>query len=222
MSAAVTVSKANYMGDPGIFGFLGGVAKRALGVATVIPGIGGFAGAARNFLFPGDARVNIPGASTLPSLPRGGRIPAAPLAMPGSGRPTQYSQSSPRGPNGCPPGASRGSINLPFSGAPGMGLETPFGRYSLGESAMAAPQGFDVTTKMLAGKATGWPGYHWNKSSYFLMSGEYVPAGTRAVRNRRRNPCNPRAVSRALGRVKAAKRFAKSISHVSIRKRSQH
>ena len=81
------------------------------------------------------------------------------------------------------------------------------------------PDQFEVTTKMLAGKPTGWPGYHWNKSSYFLMSGEYVPAGTRAVKNRRRNPCNPRAVSRALSRVKSAKRFAKSISHVSIRKR---
>jgi len=216
MSAAVTISKANYMGDPGIFGWVGGVAKRALGVATVIPGIGGFAGAARNFLFPGDARVNIPGASTLPSLPRGGRIPAAPLAMPGSGRPTQYSQPSNRGPSGpCPaPGQSRGQIP-----APGM-LAAAQRFFPGGETGMMDQYG--VTTAMLAGKATGWPGYHWNKSGYFLMSGEYVAPGTKAVRNRRRNPCNPRAVSRALGRVKAAKRFATSISHVSIRSRSKH
>jgi len=222
MSASIAISKQNYMGDPGIFGFLKGAAKGALGVASAIPGIGGFAGAARNLLFPGDARINIPGASTLPSLPRGGRIPAAPLAMPGSGRPTGGE---------CPPwgsgrrdclaaqaaGQSRGQIQVP--GALGaIQRFLPGGETGM----MADPSQFDVTTKMLAGKSTGWPGYHWNKSSYFLMSGEYVPAGTRAVRNRRRNPCNPRAVSRALGRVKAAKRFAKSISHVSIRKRSQH
>jgi len=77
--------------------------------------------------------------------------------------------------------------------------------------------GFEVTTAMMAGKPTGWPGYHWNKSGYFLMTGEYVAPGTKAVRNRRMNPCNPRAVSRSIRRVKGAKRFAKSISHISIR-----
>jgi len=83
------------------------------------------------------------------------------------------------------------------------------------------PDQFQVTTAMMAGKPTGWPGYHWNKSGYFLMTGEYVAPGTKAVRNRRMNPCNPRAVSRSIRRVKGAKRFAKSISHISIRK-SKH
>lgn len=226
MSASIAISKAQYQGDPGIFGSIFGGIKRGvragLGVASVLPGVGGFASAARNILFPGDARINIPGASTLPSLPRGVPIGSAGIAMPGTGFGGGGRPGPTMGPAGpCPPGQSRG-FNPPFLGPPGVGVDLPFlGRYSLGESPMAQDQ-FQVTTAMLAGKPTGWPGYHWNKSSYFLMSGEYVPAGTRAVRNRRRNPCNPRAVSRALSRVKSAKRFAASISHVSIRKRSKH
>jgi len=63
-------------------------------------------------------------------------------------------------------------------------------------------------------------GYHLNKSDYFLKSGEYVPAGSRYVRNRKRNPANARATSRAISRVVGAKRYAKSLSRVSIRKHS--
>jgi len=89
MSASIAISKAQYQGDPGIFGSIFGGIKRGvkagLGVASVLPGIGGFAGAARNILFPGDARINIPGASTLPPLPRGVPIGSAGIAMPGTG-----------------------------------------------------------------------------------------------------------------------------------------
>jgi len=63
-------------------------------------------------------------------------------------------------------------------------------------------------------------GYHLNKSDYFLKSGEYVPEGSRYVRNRKRNPANARATSRAISRVVGAKRYAKSLSRVSIRKHS--
>lgn len=44
-------------------------------------------------------------------------------------------------------------------------------------------------------------GFRPNKSNYFLKSGEFVAAGTRCVRNRRRNNMNERALRRALGRV---------------------
>jgi len=62
-------------------------------------------------------------------------------------------------------------------------------------------------------------GYHLNKSDYFLKSGEYVPAGTRWVRNRKRNPANARATSRAISRVVGAKKYATSLSRISIRKK---
>jgi len=62
-------------------------------------------------------------------------------------------------------------------------------------------------------------GYHLNKSAYFLMSGEFVPEGSRYVRNRKRNPANARATSRAISRVTGAKRYAQSLSRISIRKK---
>ena len=63
-------------------------------------------------------------------------------------------------------------------------------------------------------------GYHLNKSEYFLKSGEFVPEGSRLVRNRKRNPANARATSRAISRIVGAKNYAKSLSRVSIRKHS--
>jgi len=39
------------------------------------------------------------------------------------------------------------------------------------------------------------------------------------VKNRRRNPANPRATSNAITRIKGAKRYAKSLSSISIRKK---
>jgi hypothetical protein len=67
-------------------------------------------------------------------------------------------------------------------------------------------------------KAPG--GYHWNKSDYFLRDGTFVPAGTKLVKNRRRNPLNPKAASRAISRLESAKRAVKDLGRVSIRKRT--
>jgi len=69
------------------------------------------------------------------------------------------------------------------------------------------------------GAACDTAGYHLNKSSYFLMSGEFVPERSRYVRNRKRNPANARATSRAISRITGAKRYATSLSRISIRKK---
>ena len=68
-----------------------------------------------------------------------------------------------------------------------------------------------------AGKASQ-TGYHWNKSGYYLKSGEWVAKGTRQVKNRRRNPLNPRALDRSISRITSAKRASKKLSRVTIRK----
>lgn len=47
-------------------------------------------------------------------------------------------------------------------------------------------------------------GCHPNKSDYFLRDGTFVPARSRCVRNRRRNPLNPRALDRAISRIGSA------------------
>jgi len=66
---------------------------------------------------------------------------------------------------------------------------------------------------------TGW---HWNKSGYFLKSGEYVEAGSRQVRNRKMNPLNPSAVKSSIRRLGRAKTAAKDINRITIRKRTCH
>jgi hypothetical protein len=40
------------------------------------------------------------------------------------------------------------------------------------------------------------------------------------VKNRRRNPLNPKAASRAISRLESAKRAVKDLGRVSIRKRT--
>lgn len=62
-------------------------------------------------------------------------------------------------------------------------------------------------------------GYHWNKSGYYTKSGGWVPPRSKWVKNRRRNPLNPRALSRALGRLTSAKRAVVQLDRVDIKPR---
>lgn len=62
-------------------------------------------------------------------------------------------------------------------------------------------------------------GMQLNKTDYFLRDGTFVPAGSRCVATRRRNPLNPRAFDRALGRITAAKRFGDRLGRVTVRKK---
>ena len=68
-----------------------------------------------------------------------------------------------------------------------------------------------------AGKASS-PGYHWNKTGYFLKDGTWVEKGSREVKNRRRNPLNPRALDRSMSRITSAKRASKKLGRITIRK----
>jgi len=220
----MAIQRSKYTGDPGIFGDIwGGIKKVAgvgLGVASMLPVVGGAAKVLRSLAFPGDARVNIPGATTLPSFPVGGIMPNVPVGMPGSGRPgpnVARAIGAPAPTNGCP-----GIFNVKGPGGVCIDLTAlpPGGDPAFTPMAMAANgmNGMDPMS-MRAGTPSGWPGYHWNKSDYFLRSGEFVPAGSRSVRNRKRNPMNPRATSNAITRVKGAKRFAASLSNITIRKK---
>lgn len=64
-------------------------------------------------------------------------------------------------------------------------------------------------------------GTHLNKSTYRTLDGTLVMKGTRCVKNRRRNPLNPRALTRAISRVAAAKSFARVLDRVEIKKRGR-
>jgi len=226
MSQAIAVSKARYMGDPGLFGFLGKVAKTGLGLAGMLPGVGGFARGISGAIFP-----PAPGTTTYAQFPPMMAMPSSPTGMPGSGSPTlnprhveQHLTGSAATLKGHYEHGHRGMIDFARAGQPKPGLLALGQRLApFGETGMfpAMMNGGDEMT-MRAGKASGWPGYHWNKSDYFLRTGEFVPAGSKMVRNRRRNPANARATSNSIQRIKSAKRYAKSLSAISIRKHHHH
>jgi len=146
----------------------------------------------------------------------GGRQPPIPTAGPGSvGLFPSFGGAAVSNRGKCPPGMGWNRPNLTDAGgrcvpaimpAPGVtGLLqriVPFGATGM----QAAPVGETS-------------GYHLNKSGYFLLSGEYVPEGSRYVKNRKRNPANARATSRAIGRITGAKKYAASLSRISIRKK---
>jgi hypothetical protein len=86
---------------------------------------------------------------------------------------------------------SRANLMLPSGGTTIMGRPGGFAMYqsNAGGSSPAAPPG------------PGQAGYHWNKTAYFLKDGTHVPAMSKLVKNRRRNPLNPRALSRSMYRL---------------------
>ena len=172
---------ARYMGDPGIFGSIFKGLKSVVGIASGIAGAAGVPGASAFSRFIGGGRRTIPGASTAPIYQLPAPLPRAPIAMPGSGRPTFV---------GLQAGRTR------------LGLTT----------AAAAPM---IGPAPPPSATMG--GYHLNKSSYFLMDGTFIAAGTKWVKNRRRNPGNMRALSRSLGRIKSAKKMATVLGTISIR-----
>jgi len=224
MSLAIQRSKytgdrMNYQGDPGLGSFFKGVAKVGLGLAGMIPGVGTVAQMASAAFFP-----PAPGTTTYAQPPLSfTTMPARPTQGPGgvgmdcSGN---WSDVAARY------GRSVGSVQAMCAGQPQRGFRVdPLAAFPGGEplfSPLAAPtvmNGAGMPAAMVAGKPSGVPGYHWNKSGYFLQSGQYVAPGTKMVKNRRRNPANPRATSNAITRIRGAKRYAKALSAISIRKK---
>jgi len=194
MSLANKMAKAEMMGDPGIFGDIWGGIKKIGQVATGlvgglgIPIVSGVAKTAGGLLFGGSPRNSIPGATT--------------FALPGGGiSVSRASQGT------SMPGTGRWGINLPFSGAPGIGI----GPYGIGEGSRA----ISGQAGPVAPAATG---YHWNKTGYYTKSEGWIEPFTKMVKNRRRNPGNMRALSRSMGRIKSAKKMAAVLGTITIRK----
>jgi len=115
-----------------------------------------------------------------------------------------------------------GSLKGPPQAGPGGPRLAPNGGFRIDPRA-AFPGGAPFISRMPA--ANGCPpngsmaGYHLNKSDYFVKSGEFVPEGTRWVKNRKRNPANARATSRAISRITGAKKYASALGRISIRKK---
>lgn len=186
-------------GDPGIFGFLGRAAKTAL---KFIPG-----GDVISSFMPGPGRGNVVG--------QVGYAPG-PLTF-GTGSRLDLSSTIARtlaATSGldCGLGQERDSAgNCVSSATLSGGIRTDLARAFPGGSTgiRAAPE------SMNGGKPSG---YHANKSSYWLMDGTFIEKGTRWVKNRRRNPANARALSRAIGRIDLGKKLQGTLAGISTGK----
>lgn len=160
MAAGTVHNGRGPTGDPGLFGFLKGVAKTAGSFLTGGP---------------------VAAVSTAANLITGRR--ATPRVPTGS---IGFAQQGP-GQRVVPAPGPRAAIQraLPF-GQTGLMVE----RNGAVGTKLACPGGF-----------------HPNKASYFLRDGTFVPEGSRCVKNRRRNPMNPRALRRAVSRVEMGKKW---------------
>jgi hypothetical protein len=162
--------------------------------------IGGVAKVAGNFL-PGPLGMVAKGVAALagngkpvnPSVAK-----AAPLSISQAGFFPQQPDST----------VTRG-VSL-FPGGPMVGTQVNHygGNTTQGGTAAAHPHGACA------------PGYHTNKSGYYTRNG-YVAPGTKCVRNRKRNPLNPRALSRSMARISSAKKAARFLGAVSIREKGR-
>lgn len=112
------------------------------------------------------------------------------------------------------PQAQRGGFRVPAPG-PGQirvrpGAVLPGGRPFISrEGGQQVPAGMKLACP---------GGFHPNKSSYFLSDGTFIPEGSKCVKNRRRNPMNPRALDRAIGRLEGAKRLQSKLRGFSTPK----
>lgn len=134
------------------------------------------------------------------------------------------------------PRLGRPTVNLPFSGARGAGIQTPVGRISLFEPPQPrGPGGIAGMFPGVPGGVTGFAqdepackptrsGYHLNRSSYFLRDGTFVPKGTRWVKNRKMNKANGRANDKAITRLEGGQKQAiellKSTGYRTVSKQS--
>jgi len=124
------------------------------------------------------------------------QIPGAPPALPGGGV----------------------TIGLPQIQWPGGGIGG--GGISMGGPfAPAAPAGTSLVQTSQGLMCVANRGTHVNKTSYYTRQG-FVPAGSKCVSNRRMNPLNPRALSRAMRRITSAKGAASVLGRITIRKAS--
>lgn len=188
MSRATMIRRGSVRGDPGLGSILKGIGKVAGGFLVGGP-VGALAGAA-------SALAPALGGGTQQQLP-----PVVQQFLPQQVQPLSV------GPQGGGFGIG-GTITIPgvgtISGGTGVGV-SGFGPGNIG--AVGTP----------GACVPGMKGVRLNKTGYHLKNGTYIAPGTKCVRVRRRNPLNPRALSKAMSRVVSAKKAASTLNRISIR-----
>lgn len=173
------------MGDPGIFGAIGkAIGGFARSVVQSIPVVGGIEkGIEKGIAAFNTSRIGAPSSRSLPT--------AQNFTLPniGPGMPNDFGSGIPPGndPNGG--GNSSGDTSIPADNV----------------SILSGRKGTWLVPT--SGNVCAHKGYHLNKSAYWrddsvLLPGAHkVLPGTMCVKNRRMNPFNPRAASKAMHRL---------------------
>lgn len=188
------VLRRSYRGDPGLFDIFKSVGGAVLNAAT--GGVSGLLTSAYKAITakptpppppPGTALI-----TQTPTLPTTRGTIAGAVGGPGIG----------------------GSISLGPAGFRLAGGATAGGGAAGVGSLNMDDTGGDTTAAQAATPVCTIKGYHFNKRGYFTKAG-YVPAHSKCVKNRRRNPLNPRALHRAASRMigfqSAATKIEKSL-----------
>lgn len=197
MSMSIKVARASARGDPGIIDFAkkvgGGIVGAAKTVGGVVidiaPGpIGIAARKARSFVRGRGVATSDIGIRGAPSL-QGGRVrPGVGVSLRGGGAVERFRQEV---------GASQASRKRLGLRAGSFGLEL--------EEEFPGGEPEQFTAGVTSARIGCPPGMRPNKSDYFRRSPAggvvFIEKGTVCVRSRRRNPLNPRALDRAVGRV---------------------
>jgi len=197
---AIKVARAQAQGDPGLLSFLGKFTRAATGTIGGL-GIPGISTAARviNRVAGGGRAVQVNRVANIVAPP-----PPGAFQVPNNAS-RALQQVGLRG------GATETIRGIQLPGVTiGSRTRSIGGQFASTNLPMVQQNGTAVTT-------CPPQGFKLNKSDYFLRSGEFVPAGTRFVRRRKRNPGNSRANSRAIARIASAKSMAKQLSRISIR-----
>jgi len=121
-------------------------------------------------------------------------------------------------------------ISLPPAGPGGAGFPTSGGFFPNlplqerpGTQMVPSPGLIPAVQRFFPGGQTGTEvggcttGFHLNKSDYFLKDGTFIRKGSVCVKNRRKNPLNPRALSSAIQRVESAKKKEQVLKRITIR-----
>lgn len=201
MSRQIKIARAQFRGDPGLFGFIGGLAKKVAGVAgSILPGPLGAAAKGISRLIPGGGGRN---GQPAPPVTRTVNFPMLNQTL-ARRLPTMARQLAPQIQIGSP-GGFQTQIDV-------TGVRAGGG----GPADGTVVQRDDV---LVAGCL---PGFRPNKSAYYETSPAggviYHPPGTKCVKSRRRNPANARATDRAISRITSAKRLARKLGRITIRK----
>jgi hypothetical protein len=193
-SPAIHIAARRFRGDPGIFDSIWS----------------GIKGAAGGFLTGGIGGAILGG--------------AAGIASGNKGKPVNPSVTGSTGLLGALQQQRAAALSMPGD----TRIFSPGGDVSVGLPPMIADPGRgNVTQGGTSG--TDWndsanslqracqKGYHANKTGYWTKKYGYIPKGSNCVKNRRRNPLNPRAASRAMARLSSAKSASKFLGRISIR-----